>query len=69
MTLPKSIVLPLSTDNSAFLHVQMRGMFICPVSDNIGKYDSISWFNYGVNVMVIVVDRPADILPVGVYYI
>ena len=38
-----------------------------PVSLRIGKNDFMSWFSYGVNVIVIVVDRPADIRPVGVY--
>jgi hypothetical protein len=66
--LPKSI-LESSTEMSAFLHVQINGILIYPVSANRGKYESISWFNYGVKVIVIVVDRPADILPDGVYWI
>ena len=47
----------------------MRGILISPVSDNIGKYELMSWFSYGVNVIVMVVDKPALILPVGVYWI
>ena len=50
----------------AFLQVQIRGMFILPVSDRIGKNELMSSFSCGVNVIVIVVERPADILPVGV---
>lgn len=45
----------------------MSGISIKPVSERIGNTDRISLFSYGVNVIVIVVDRPADILPVGVY--
>ena len=59
----------LSTDMSAFLHVHSNGMSIWPVSDNMGNTSVMSWFNYGVNVIYMVVDRPADILPVGVYTI
>lgn len=66
ITLPKSIS-GSSTSMSAFLHVQMSGMFIWPVSARIGKKLFISSFNYGVKVMVIVVERPALIRPVGVY--
>jgi len=39
-----------------------------PVSERIGKKEFMSSFNYGVKVIVIVVERPADILPVGVYW-
>ena len=42
-------------------------MLIYPVSDNMGRYELISLFYWGVNVIVIEVDNPADILPVGVY--
>lgn len=38
-----------------------------PVSLRIGKTVLMSSFNWGVKVIVIVVERPADILPVGVY--
>ena len=38
-----------------------------PVSLKIGKTVWMSSFNWGVKVIVIVVERPADILPVGVY--
>ena len=57
-----------STAMRAFLHVQTRGISMRPVSLRIGKKELMSWFSWGVNVMVIVVDRPADILPVGVYW-
>lgn len=39
-----------------------------PCSDRMGKYESMSSFSCGVNVIVIVVDKPADILPEGVYW-
>lgn len=39
-----------------------------PVSLRIGKCELMSWFSWGVKVTVIVVERPADILPVGVYW-
>ena len=38
-----------------------------PVSLRIGKTVLMSSFNWGVKVIVIVVERPADIPPVGVY--
>ncbi len=38
-----------------------------PVSAKMGNTPKMSWFSWGVKVMVIVVERPADILPVGVY--
>jgi len=66
ITAPKSIKLS-STEINAFLQVQISGISIKPVSERIGNTDLISLFSYGVNVIVIVVDRPADILPVGVY--
>lgn len=49
--------------------MQIRGMLIRPVSDISGNTPSMSWFNWGVKVIVMVVDRPADILPEGVYWI
>ena len=57
-----------STSIRAFLQVQIRGISILPVSLRIGNTELISSFSYGVKVIVIVVDRPADILPVGVYW-
>jgi hypothetical protein len=47
--------------------VQISGISILPVSLRIGKTVLMSSFNWGVKVIVIVVERPADILPVGVY--
>ena len=38
-----------------------------PVSERIGKTELMSSFSCGVKVMVIVVERPADIRPEGVY--
>lgn len=58
-----------STAIKAFLQVHTRGMSILPVSDKIGKKELMSSFSWGVKVTVIVVDRPADILPEGVYTI
>mgnify|MGYP006085206467 CR=1 FL=1 len=66
ITFPKSISL-CSTSIRAFLQVQISGMLILPVSDKIGKLELISVFNWGVNVIVMVVERPADIRPDGVY--
>jgi hypothetical protein len=51
----------------AFLQVQINEISIAPVSLKIGNEELMSWFNCGVNVIVILVDRPADIRPVGVY--
>ena len=67
ITLPKSIFAS-STLIRAFLQIQTKGILITPVSERIGKNELMSSFNYGVNVIVIVVDKPADILPVGVYW-
>jgi len=50
----------------AFLHVQIKEISIAPVSLSIGNEELISWFSCGVNVIVIYVERPADIRPVGV---
>lgn len=36
----------------AFLQVHFNGKSILPVSDKIGKTSSISWFNYGWNLIV-----------------
>lgn len=47
--------------------MQTSGIFIRPCSERIGKYESMSSFSYGVNVTVIVVERPADMRPLGVY--
>ena len=66
MTSPKSII-GSSTSINAFLHVHIRGISIYPVSERIGNTELMSSLIYGVNVMVIVVERPADILPDGVY--
>ena len=66
ITLPKSIR-GSSTAIKAFLHVQIRGISILPVSDRMGNTELMSSFSYGVNVTVIVVERPADIRPEGVY--
>ena len=66
ITAPKSIKFS-SIEINAFLQVQISGISIKPVSERIGNTDLISLFSYGVNVIVIVVDKPADILPVGVY--
>ena len=49
--------------------MQIKGMLMMPVSDIRGSTPSMSWFSYGVKVIVIVVERPADILPEGVYWI
>ena len=68
ITFPKFIA-GFSTSIKAFLHVQMSGMSIWPVSLRIGNTEFMSSFNYGVKVIVIVVDRPADIRPDGVYCI
>lgn len=58
-----------STLIRAFLQVQINGIWMGPVSLRMGKYELISWLTYGVKVTVIVVERPADILPLGVYSI
>ena len=47
----------------------MRGMSILPVSERMGKCELMSLLSCGVNVMVMVVLRPADMRPVGVYWI
>ena len=57
-----------STSIRAFLHVHMSGISIRPVSLNIGNTELMSSLSCGVKVIVIVVDKPADILPVGVYW-
>ena len=57
-----------STSIRAFLQVHMSGISILPVSLNIGNTELISSLSCGVKVIVIVVDKPADILPVGVYW-
>jgi hypothetical protein len=44
-------------------------MLMMPVSDIRGSTPSMSWLSYGVKVIVMVVERPADILPDGVYWI
>ena len=67
MTSPKSMN-GSSTSIRAFLHVHMSGMSILPVSLNIGNTELMSSLSCGVKVIVIVVDKPADILPVGVYW-
>ena len=67
ITSPKSIY-GSSTSIRAFLHVHMSGMSIRPVSLNIGNTELMSSLSCGVKVIVIVVDKPADILPVGVYW-
>ena len=41
ITFPKSILLS-STVTRAFLHVQIKGILIGPVSDKSGKYELIS---------------------------
>ncbi len=68
ITSPKSIS-GSSTAINAFLQVQINGMFIYPVSAKIGKKLLISSFNQGVKVIVIVVERPALMRPVGAYTI
>ena len=52
----------------AFLQVQISGILIGPVSLSSGRYELMSSLTYGVKVTVIVVERPADILPDGVYW-
>jgi hypothetical protein len=64
ITFPKSISL-FSIEIKAFLQVHTRGISIRPVSDRIGNVEFMSWFSYGVNVIIIFVARPADILPDG----
>ena len=49
------------------MQVQISGISILPVSLRIGNTELMSSFSYGVKVIVIVVERPADILPEGVY--
>jgi hypothetical protein len=44
ITSPKSTVV-YSTDKSAFLHVQIKGISIRPVSASIGKTLSMSWLS------------------------
>jgi hypothetical protein len=66
ITEPK-LIYGSSTAIKAFLHVHINGISILPVSLRIGNTAFISSFSYGVNVIVIVVDRPADIRPLGVY--
>ena len=39
-----------------------------PVSERMGKTEFMSSLSWGVKVMVIVVERPADMRPEGVYW-
>ena len=55
------------TSIRAFLQVQISGISILPVSLSMGNTELMSSFSYGVNFIVIVVDRPADMRPDGVY--
>lgn len=66
MTFSKSI-LGTSTLSTAFLQVQINGILIGPVSLSKGRYELMSLLSCGVKVTVMVVERPADILPEGVY--
>mmetsp|Transcript_1542 Transcript_1542/g.2725 ORF Transcript_1542/g.2725 Transcript_1542/m.2725 type:complete len:202 (+) Transcript_1542:1347-1952(+) len=78
MTLPKSMMSSPSPSERpcsgsmlmrAFLQVQMRGMLIWPVSERMGKKEWMSWLSWGAKVTTMVLESPADMRPVGVYWI
>ena len=65
ITSPKSTS-GVSTYNKAFLQVHSKGISMSPVSARMGNTALISWFSWGVNVIRMVVERPALMRPVGV---